>query len=194
MFRRQTTVAACLVILLAGAAQASLQSTPGLSTITIYEVTGSPIPWNYAPNATQLLNQIGGSLLSATADFYGLTNEPYDVFYSDANGNLDVNGDYLTIECEFPGTASGGGGNIAEVYLNLVDGTAQCACAVVSSYTYGGNAIPASVSNAADCDLGTLTTLGNTVGAPERLRVTLDFFCPTATQPSTWGNVKRLFE
>ena len=181
-------------MLLAGAAQASLQSTPGLSTITVYEVTGTPNPWTFAPSVAQLLSRISGSLLSSTADFYGLNSEPYDVFYSDASGNLDVNGDYLTIECEFLGTASGGGGNIAEVYLNLLDGTAQCACAVVSSYTYGGNALPASVPNAADCDPGTFTTLGNTVGAPQRLRLTLDFFCPTAVEPSTWGDVKLRFQ
>ena len=203
---RVLLVASIIGLLLLGSAgnvaAAPLRFAPGLLTVTAYEVTGVAIPQVFGAAGPQVTAQLPGVLGAANRDFFGLQNEHYDIFYSDANGGFDIDGEYLTVECTFDQTFGGGGGNIAEVSLDFSSGSSLYAVAVVSNVTLGGNAIPASVGNAADGNLATLTTLGNTAGTAQRLRVTLCYNIPGYTLPSChlvgventpWEGVKSLY-
>jgi len=112
--------------------------------------------------------------LLVNPDFVGTPEEHYDVFYSNADGTVNEDGNYITVECTF--APVGGGLNIDEVHLVFTDLTEQCACAVASAAYFGSSAILGSADNAADCTAGTWSTMGNTTGS-ERLRITLSFDC-----------------
>ena len=70
---------------------------------------------------------------------------------------------------------AGGGLNLAEISLNFTDATVEYGNYVASFVALGDNAVPENVDFAIDGDLQTHTTMGNTVGQIERLRVTLGF-------------------
>jgi hypothetical protein len=53
---------------------------------------------------------------------------------------------------------------------------------ISSFFVHGDNAFPESVGNAIDGDLLTLTTMGNTIGSSERLRITIGII----PEPSTY--------
>lgn len=111
-----------------------------------------------------------------TEDFRGTQTEIYDVFYSDANGNWQQDGAYITVEATFDQEApSGGGLNISEVRLNR--GAQSEYGNVVSSAVYlGDNQINGSAGSSVDGDMQTDCTMGNTVGlGNQRLRVTMGF-------------------
>ena len=55
---------------------------------------------------------------------------------------------------------------------------------VASYVALGDNAAPSTVGDAIDGDLLTHTTMGNTVGSSERLRVTLGFLSSSGPPPS----------
>lgn len=171
---------------------AALRLTPGLTGIRFVEVTGVGVSHSFGNNSAQMLNQLPGTLGSANQDFNGLSFEHYDVFYSDAAGVFDADGDYISIECRFESTAGGGGHNIDEAYLVFSDGTERCACAVASAVYLGPNSVAGSAANAADCTTGNNSTMGSTTGT-QRLRITLDYACVVPVAPSTWGKIKLLY-
>ena len=115
--------------------------------------------------------------LSETAyDIKGVTSELYDVYYSDSVGKFDAMGSYLTISGVFDFTLPAGGGfNLAEIALNYANAPVEYGNCVASFVTLGDNAVPSSVPCAIDGDLQTNTTMGNTSGQSERLRITLGF-------------------
>jgi len=77
------------------------------------------------------------------------------------------------------------------VMLNFSNSPSVCACVVASAVYLGTNQIAGSAANAADCLANTLSTMGNTSGTTQRLRITLDFSCrPTPARSSTWGSLK----
>jgi hypothetical protein len=177
------------VLGLAGTGHAApIRTLTDLVSITFWEATGSvsarafpplPIPpgGNFPPTTNPgLLNRrtspLGGF---SNFDFRGLTNEFYDVFYSDPNGDLNMDGECLTVEAEFDSPTGGGGLNIAEVQLNFVDGSTSFMCDLASAVSLGVNAIPGSAQLAVDGNLSTATVMGNTSGQPlgTRLRITL---------------------
>jgi hypothetical protein len=168
-----------------------IKQIPGLTSITFWESTvaqaGQP-PTPKGPfsiiNGQELTSTI--PTLSATSrDFEGAPGEFYDVFYSNWDGTFNPTGDFVTIEAEFPnGAPSGGGLNIARVDLNFSSGPSMFANSVASFVALGDNALPAEVGKAVDGNLLTDTTMGNTIGQTQRLRVTVGFPCPCVQAPS----------
>src|SRR3990170_2576797 len=159
-------------------AQAGVMTFPGLSGIGFWEFTGPPIQHIFLPNSQQMTTPLG-VLNAGNKDFAGVPSEAYDVFYSDANGAFNLNGNYVTIEATFPGQA-GGGLNIGAVDLLLGPVPFMvCRADVLASFVgLGSNYIPGSEVNAADpADVApiptTFTTMGNTAGITNRLRVTV---------------------
>ena len=71
--------------------------------------------------------------------------------------------------------AAGGGLNLAEIVLNYKDGVKEYGNYVASFVALGDNAAPTSVDACIDGDLSTNTTMGNTIGSTDRLRITLGF-------------------
>lgn len=179
--RSITTLGTLLAILCSGApaVAGSLRKVPNLQSITFFERTGgtSPDPYTFSIDSAQLLNR-------GSYDFQGTTTEHYDVFYSDALGNFDVDGEYMTIEGVYGRSRPAGGGlNLAEMRLNFADGLAEYANVVTSFRGLGDNAILSSVKNAVDGNLLTHTTMGNTIGQSERLSITLGFASSSEATP-----------
>lgn len=168
---------AVAVLAIARPAPAGVMTFPGLSAIRFTEYSGGPISHIFLPNSVQMMNQLA-FLNPANRDFAGVPVESYDVFYSNANGTFNVNGNYVTIEARFPGQ-QGGGLNIAAVDLLLGPApfTVCRADVLASSVGLGANYIAGSEALAVDPDLPlpvTFTTMGNTAGSPSnRLRVTV---------------------
>lgn len=183
----------CLMLLAATAAsesaQAAIITTPGLTTVRVWEVTGGPSQYNFPSAGTAMTTKLGvGTLSAGTNDFSGLANENYDVFYSDANGAFNANGNYVTVEAIYPNANGGGGLNLAAVDLVIGSGTLRAD--VLSSWVgLGPNFVPGSVVNAVDADTPvptTITTMGSTVVPPAaHLRVTVTWSKLGIPEPSS---------
>ncbi len=186
-------VAAALLVSAAPAYSAGLVNTPGLQGITVRESTFTDLPYSWPRLDTALLTRLPGTLGPGNADFTGSPSEFYDVFYSDANGNLDPLGDFLTVECDDL-DLNDTGCNIAEVELVFGTGTAPVhACGVTSFFAAGPQAVLFSPPLAADGNLLSWCTLGSNFGAGQRLHITFGFCGPTSAQGSTWGRLKSLY-
>src|SRR5712692_6417398 len=154
----------------------SLFTDPNVVSFNFWEVTNGLHSYSFAKNSTQLMTRLADPLGPLNNDFVGSPTEFYDIFYSNWDGSFNLYGDFITVEAVFNSTLPLGGGlNIAEVYANFVLGTSQHATFVASFVALGDNAVPGSVGNAVDGSLGTSTTMGNTVGQTQRLRITLGF-------------------
>ena len=153
---------------------APLRQLFDLQTVTFYEQTGSMSAHTFSANSPALLSRLP-SLGPSSFDFRGTSIEYYDVFYSTESGDVDPDGEFITIECVFDYDLAGGGLNINEIELNFASGQDQYAIIVTDVVALGGNGYPETASNAVDADLQTWTTLGNTVGQSERLSLTVGF-------------------
>jgi hypothetical protein len=187
------------VLLIGGEARAAaIRTLPTLNTLTFIEQTGSAHNWTFGKDSAELTTRLPDPLEYSARllryDFYGARlgtdsgnySELYDVFYSDAAGNLDINGAYVTIEAVWPRylgyfpdltTPVGGGLNITEVYLTFLDSTTEYADTTSSFVAFGGNQVAGSFGNATDGSSSTWTTMGNTIQPdhPDRLRITVGF-------------------
>lgn len=181
-----------LAIVLAGAitSQAAIITTPGLTGVRVWEATGPVSPYNFVFNGPQMTTQLGvGTLGFFNNDFSPLGSENYDVFYSDANGNFNVNGNYVTVEAVWPNPLPAGGGlNLAAV--DLVFGTGTLRADILASFVgLGNNYIPGSELLAVDADTlvpSTATTMGSTMVPPtQHLRVTVTWSKLPIPEPGT---------
>lgn len=155
-----------------------VRALPGLASITFHERTGGtePTPYTFTVDGPELGARLDDPLATGNMDVSGASSEFYDVYYSNEDGSFNLDGSYLTISGVFlQALPAGGGLNLAEIGLNFVDASTEYGNYVASSVTLGDNAAPATVPNCIDGDLQTHTTMGNTVGASERLRLTLGF-------------------
>jgi len=155
-----------------------VRDIPNLTSITFWERTGgtAPTPFTFGINTPQLTTRLSEPLSTSNSDFSGVPGELYDVYYSDADGTFNLDGEFLTVSATFGTTAPTGGGlNLAEIGLNFAGEPTEFGNSVASFVALGGNAFPSLVGNAIDGDLLTHTTMGNTFGQTERLRVTLGF-------------------
>ncbi|PRQ03827.1 hypothetical protein [Enhygromyxa salina] len=155
-----------------------VKDLPNLESITFYERTGgaAPDPFTFTVNGPELTVRLDDPLLDNNHDIPGATGEFYDVYYSDEDGGYQLDGSYLTISGTFTQTLPAGGGlNLAEISLDFSDQTVEYGNYVASFAALGDNAVPENVERAIDGDLQTHTTMGNTVGQMDRLRVTLGF-------------------
>ena len=190
-------VAVCglLGALTASPARAAVKDIPGLQSITFWERTGGTGPTAFTFSATTPASPLMfrlPTLNSSSKDFEGVLNyEFYDVFYSDANGSFNLNGQFVTIEARFDVVAFGGAWNIAEVQLNFTSGPSKFANSVASFAGYGNNYELGTEQLAVDGNLLTATIMGNTIGTTQRLRVTVGFpgtvKVPFVPSVSDWG-------
>jgi hypothetical protein len=165
-----------------------IRDIPGLTSITFWESTSTaPTQHTFAKSGPELATRLN-ALNSSNKDFEGVSGaEFYDVFYSDWNGTPNPNGQFVTIEADWNvGAPSGGGLNIAKVDFN---GTGQIANSVSSFVALGDNAMPNDVGKAVDGLTSTDTTMGNTIGQTQRLRVTVGFPCPRVLPPRVFGTI-----
>lgn len=161
---------------------------PGLLSITFYERTGGTEPdaFTFLVDGLELTVRLADPLALGNFDIDGATGEFYDVYYSDEQGNFELDGRYLTISGVFGQTLPAGGGlNLAEIGLNFADATTEFGNYVASHQILGDNAAQpdGNAGNSIDGDLQTHTTMGNTVGTGERLRVTLGFLSSSGPPP-----------
>ncbi len=155
-----------------------VRKLPGLTSITFYERTGGtdPTAYTFVVAGPELSVRLSDPLGDGNADITGATSEWYDVYYSNADGEFDIDGSYLTISGVFgQALPSGGGLNLAEIGINFVDASTEYGNYVASYVVLGDNSYELAVPACIDGDLQTHTTMGNTVGAMERLRLTLGF-------------------
>ncbi len=177
-----------IALLGSGVATATpVRSIPGLESITFWERTGGagPSASTFLVAGSELTIRLSDPLGAANHDISGASTEYYDVYYSDANGAFDLDGEYLSIEGVFlQGAPAGGGLNLAEIELNFSAAPGEFGNFVASFVALGDNAFPATVGRAIDGDLLTHTTMGNTAGSDQRLRVTLGFRSSSGEPPS----------
>jgi hypothetical protein len=184
------TLGLLTLLLFATATPAAVQTYPGLIGIRIWETSGTTNPIFYLPNAPQVLAQLPGVLNGGNRDFVGAPAEFYDVFYSDANGNPNPLGDYFTTEARFNGQL-GGGLNLAAVDMLLGNASNPMVCRadILSSWVgLGTNYLSGSEVLAVDPDLptpATFTTMGNTAGTTQRLRVTVGWKKVLVPEPAS---------
>lgn len=170
---------------------------PNLTSITFYERTGgvAPTPFTFSVNSPQLTTRLIDPLDASNHDIPGAPTEFYDVFYSNADGTFNLNGEYLTIEGVFlQGLPQGGGLNLAEIGLNFTSAPTEFGSFVASFVALGDNAIPGDVVLAIDNNLQTHTTMGNTIGQTQRLRVTLGFRSASGSGASASAAIPTLSE
>ena len=165
-----------------------VRNISNLTSVTFWERTGgsAPLAYTFGVNSAQLTTRRTDPLSTLNKDFGGVPgHEFYDVFYSDANGTFNLDGEYLTIEGIYnKGLPYGGGLNLAEIGLNFFNGApTEFGNYVASFVALGNNAIPLSVSLAIDGNLQTHTTMGNTIGQSQRLRVSLGFLSSSIPVP-----------
>jgi len=172
-------ILACAIAFCTTAHAIPVRNIAGLNMITFYETTGSATAFPFNAQGPELIQKKADPLSGPPggSDFQGLSDEFYDVYYSDSDGTFNSFGEYVTISGRFGSNAGGGGLNLAEMELNFLNGTNEFGGFVASFVQLGNNAIPGSANNAVDGNLATFTTMGNTVGQPNdaRLRVTIGF-------------------
>lgn len=161
---------------------------PGLVSITFYERTGGTEPdaFTFLVDGPELTVRLADPLAIGNFDIDGATGEFYDVYYSDQDGAFELDGRYLTISGVFGQTLPAGGGlNLAEIGLDFEDASTEFGNYVASYVALGDNAAQpdGNADNSIDGDLQTHTTMGNTVGSLERLRVTLGFLSSSGPPP-----------
>ncbi len=167
-----------------------VRSIADLDSISFFERTGGtgPIEYNFLKNGSELTTLLADPLSLTNNDISGATTEYYDVYYSDLDGAFNLDGEFLTISGVFERTLSGdgagGGLNLAEIALNFSSGPVEYGNYVASFFAAGDNAIPENVGRSIDGDLLTHTTMGNTTGTDQRLRVTLGFLSSSGPPPS----------
>lgn len=159
-----------------GTMKIPVRKIPGLVSITYHETTGMVNAYTFQVNGPEMTTKIA-NMTATDNDIKGASTEYYDVYYSDDQGNFDIDGAYLTIAGVFLYTLPAGGGlNLAEIALNYMGQQTEYGNYVASYVALGDNAIPGDVNKAIDSNLMTCTTMGNTVNDPNKLlRITLGF-------------------
>lgn len=151
----------------------AIRTIEDLVSITFYEQTVVPLEFTFQVNSAALNSRLADPLSSSRNDFQGWNgNEFYDVYYSDSTGTFDTDGAFISITARFDRADKGGGLNIRGVGFNFSNGITILANDL-ASFFFAGNYIEGSETRAVNCDLNNWTTMGNTRGASERLRITL---------------------
>jgi len=156
----------------------AVRALPGLQSISFYERTGgtAPTEYDFSVNGPELSQKLADPLSDTNKDILGATSEWYDVYYSNQDGSFNLDGSYLTISGVFQlALPAGGGLNLAEIGLHFSGSQTEYGNYVASYVVLGDNKVEADVGKCIDGDLQTHTTMGNTVGSSERLRLTLGF-------------------
>jgi hypothetical protein len=150
-----------LMLALTGLASAGpLRLTPGLTGINVYESTGTTTQYTFIANAAGIAFP---NIFSTAA------NESYQIYFSNALGADENDGEYLSIDCFFAGP--GGGCNINGI--ELVTSGSSIFANVLASFRSGndGGYVVGSELNAVDSSLTTFSTLGRDGESNMRLTV-----------------------
>lgn len=186
-----------LILLAAGvmamspAYAAGIRDTPNLVGFTVWEVTNTTFTYTFPGQGGVLDSKLTISGIASTPDFVTTAFERFDLYYSDAAGNFDLNGNYLTIDCNYQ--QGGGGCNIAAVRMDLSNGYlfADTLTRFVSAsgYVSGSELLAADGPNTT-----TFAQLGTTFSSATNMSLTLGFTDePTFTgqssvpEPSTYA-------
>jgi len=144
-----------------------VRNIPDLTSITFWERTGGagPTAFTFGIASTELTTRLSDPLGNGNSDFGGVPGkEFYDVYYSDADGGFNLDGEYLSISGAFTDQLPAGGGlNLAEIGLKFSADPTEFGNFVASFVALGDNAIPSSVGNAIDGDLYRTRFLGHRV-------------------------------
>ena len=158
-------------------ARADILTQPNLVGITIHEATNGVHAYSFAPSdpvVTQRLFALSGLTndFNTTAHANGRA-EFFDVYVSDALGNLDPSGNYITIRCVYEETLFQGA-NIAQVELNFNINNLRfdLPADFVASYTLPPNANLSTVPWIVDGSTASYADLGDTLTGPE-IRITV---------------------
>jgi hypothetical protein len=169
-----------------GMQKKAVKDLPGLESITFHERTGGtePTPYTFTVLGLELTAKLPDPLTETSHDIPGADSEYYDVFYSNEDGSFNLEGSYLTISGTFEHALPAGGGlNLAEIGLDFTDSNTEYGNYVASYVVLGDNSVQADVANCIDSNLQTHTTMGNTVGQTDRLRLTLGFESTSGPPP-----------
>ena len=177
----------------ASAAQpvAGIQAIAGYEGIRVYEATYTNAHVaNFAAGDSRLVEVLSGANLSMAGRDFGFFdgNENYDVYFSDADGTLNTQGSYLTIDgnCGVQSECF----NITEVAVR-VNGADQLATGVVRTvFGRAGSFVAGSDVLAADGNFATFTRLGDTTDdyPNGRMSITLSFAnVPAVPEPGTYA-------
>jgi hypothetical protein len=148
-----------------------------VKSITFWELSypTGPIPYTFITNSNQMTYRFPQKPNETFNDFIGW-NEFYDVFFSDENGNYDLNGKCITIEAVFDLEKPYRGGlNICEVQLNLNNDERVFASKVTNYNFLGSNGFVDSLMNIVDGNLMTCCWMGSTLKSEDRLSITVGF-------------------
>ncbi len=169
---------------------ATIRTLAGLTGIRFYELTGGATTFDFGPNSSQMTTELPLELSAGNRDFAGLPNESYDVFYSNADGTFNLNGEYISVVAQYFG--SGAGLNIGEIEL-LFGGASPLSTNFstgVVSFLSGPGYVAGTENNIGDNNTNTGTQMGQAVETA-RLRITVDFDEPASSsavpEPGTWG-------
>jgi hypothetical protein len=165
-----------------------IASLPELTEVRVYEETFWTSTISYAPNSALLFSRLAGPLSVSNRDFGFVEDESYDIFYSEADGASNPQGQYLTIEgvWQRPELRSDGSMNINEVELvfgganphtQFGDYVASFVVGSICNPGYFDNCVPGSEARAVDHDLSTFPRFGqtSTTNLDERFRLTIGF-------------------
>ena len=137
---------------------APLRTDPNIVSFTFFETTtvlGTNI---FNSGSTELNNRLVGPLSVNNRDFQTSAFEFFDVYYSTASGQADINGEYLTIDCFYGG--GGGGCNLTDVTMNFNSASPRFAD-VLTRFVSAPGYVPGSELNAVDGNLATTASLGS---------------------------------
>lgn len=181
------------VALAAPLAQAGITDIALLEGVRVWEQTATLEAITFAPTDARLLQVLSGTALTQASRDFGWFDgqEDYDIYLSDATGQVDAHGSYVTIDgtCGVPWNCF----NINEVAL-VVDGHVNFATGIVRTvYGRDGSHWAGDASAAADGNLATYSVLGDTIGlGPDaRMSMTLSFanvpVTPPVPEPGAWA-------
>jgi len=163
-----------------------IRHLPQIAEVNFWEVSSVTTRFSFSPNDNSLVTRRSDPLTLLNSDFVGVETEYYDVFYSDFDGALNPDGEYLTVTGRYSFAAPFGGGlNIAAVGLRFASGEVVLANTVTNFLVLGDNSVAADVTNAVDGSLLTWTQMGNTSGLPNDARMSLTVGFPPIPEPST---------
>lgn len=154
-----------------------IRNIEDIESITIWEVTSQVMENTFLVSMDdEFSEQLPGPLSGSNNDFMGAEfDEYYDVFYSDADGTFNPDGEYISVEAIW--TGPGAGLNVSGIELGLSNGERILLNQVTSYVGLGDTFLADRILNAVDGDFETFTRMGNTIGTSQRMRVTLGFNC-----------------
>jgi hypothetical protein len=182
-FMKSIYILALSLLAIAPLSAAPIRTLPNLTSVFIWEATTTNNFYSFAPNVGV---NVQGNL---PVDVLSGANEEYDLFYSNANGTFNLDGEYLTVVCNFTG-AGQIGCNISAIGLSFSSGP-DILFNTITNIRTGFNYTAGSENFMIDNDLETPGSLGNNSDAPP-LSVTFGITAPSGNEvpePSTYATL-----